>query len=276
MNIEHTGSVMGVVVNGIDLSGPITPEDASTLNGLLLDHHMLCIRGQDLPPAAYVAAGRLFGETQLQFLAENRLDDEPEVTVISNYNQIGGAKPHVRARHWHTDDSYLAIPAKATVLYAKAIPAGGTGTGFINTRAVLDAMPDDLRARIDGKIAVHKYQSRRNKAPVAKRTPEEEAETPDVRHPLVRTHPDTGRPALYINPNRIDHIEGMPLAAGDALLDEVYEFAFQERFQHEHDWQVGDFVIWDNRSTMHRAAAALDTSELREFHRLLLKGTVPV
>lgn len=276
MQILETGDVMGVIVDAVDLSQPLDTAQATELNQLLLDHQMLCVRGQNLSPAAYTDAGRIFGETQVQFLAENRLDDQPDVTVISNYNQIGGAKPHVRARHWHTDDSYLAIPAKATVLLARAVPPGGTGTGFINTRAVWDAMPNDLRQRIDGKIAVHKYQSRRAGAPVAKRTPEEEAETPDVRHPLVRTHPDTGKKALYINPNRIDHIEGMPLDESDALLDEIYAFSFDERFQHHHHWQVGDFVIWDNRCTMHRAEAALETSALREFHRLLLKGTKPV
>ncbi len=275
MQIVETDGVMGAVVTGVDLAAT-SADDVTALNDLLLDRHMVCVRGQELDPATYAAAGRLFGDTQLQFLAENRLDDVPEVTVISNYNQIGGAKPHVRARHWHTDDSYLAVPAKATVLLARAVPGGGTGTGFINTKAVLEAMPHDLRARIDGKIAVHKYQSRRAGAPVAKRTDEEESETPDVRHPLVRTHPDTGEKALYINPNRIDHIEGMSDTDSDALLDELYDFAFQEKFQHHHHWQVGDFVIWDNRCTMHRAEAPLNTGELREFHRLLLKGTVPV
>jgi taurine dioxygenase len=158
---------------------------------------------------------------------------------------------------------------------AKALPSSGGGTHFIDTMAVLDAMPENLRAKIAGRRAVHKYLSRRNVAKVAIRTPEEEAQTPDVSHPLIRTISETGRQALYINPNRIDHIEGLDNAQSDALLDEVYAFAFEERFQHRHDWQLGDLVMWDNACTMHRAGTDFDVTELREFHRVLLQGRVP-
>lgn len=275
MRIEASNGVMGARVAGLDLGGPLDDGLVSALNEALLAHHVLALPGRDLDMAGFAAVGRLFGEPQIQLLSEYRTDKIPEITVISNYNNMAGGRPHVRATHWHTDDSYFAVPAKATMLYAKALPRAGGDTQFINCRAVLDAMPMALRGRIEGRRGVHKYQSRRARAQVALRTPEEEAKTPDVSHPLIRTHPETGQASLYINPNRIDHIEGMAAADSDALLDELYAFAFHEDFQHRHEWRLGDIVIWDNRCTMHRASTDFDVTERREFHRILLKGTVP-
>lgn len=267
---------MGGIVTGLDLSKALGSEDIDTLRNWFLECQVLCVRGQSLTPHQFADAGRLFGTPQVQLLGDYRMDDPKEVTVISNYNKIGDGKPHVRATHWHTDDSYFAKPAKATALYSVALPKSQTRTEFINTHAVLAEMPDDLRRRIDGKFAVHKYHSRRGKAKVATRTDEEEALTPDVRHPLVRTHPDTGLKSLYVNPNRVDHIVDMDLAESDALLDELYEFAFQKKFQYAHPWALGDMVIWDNRCTMHRATTNFEVTERREFHRLLLEGDMPV
>ncbi len=267
---------MGGITTDIDLSHSLSPDDRGQLCRWFLDCQVLCIRGQLLTPQQFADVGRIFGVPQVQLLGDYRMDDPKEVTVISNYNKLAGGKPHVRATHWHTDDSYFAKPAKATALYSVALPSARTKTEFINSYAVLEAMPDTLRQQIQGRFAVHKYHSRRGKAIVATRTPEEEAMTPDVRHPLVRTHPETARQSLYINPNRIDHIDGMDIAESDLLLDELYEHAFQERFQYAHPWELGDVVIWDNRCTMHRATTNFDVTERREFHRLLLKGDVPV
>ena len=111
---------------------------------------------------------------------------------------------------------------------------------------------------------------------MANRSAEEEAKTPDVSHPLVRTHPETNRLSLYINPNRIDHIEGIPLKKSDKLLDDIYAFAFQDKFQNRHYWQTGDILMWDNRCTMHRAMTNFDMNERREFLRILLKGDTPI
>jgi len=276
MRITESGDVMGARVSGLDLQDAVDAETAGRLNRALLDYLVLCLGSHRLDVQQYAHVGRIFGTPQVQLLADYRLDEVPEVTVISNYNKMNDGAPHVRATYWHTDDSYFARPAKATMLYAKALPASGGDTSFINCRAVLEAMPAALRARIEGRRAVHKYQSRRAGAKVARRTAAEEALTPDVVHPLIRTHPETGQASLYINPNRIDHVEGMEAADSDALLDALYEFAFQDAFQYRHAWRPGDIVIWDNRCTMHRANADFDIRQRREFHRILLTGTVPV
>ena len=272
----ESGELRVASVSGVDLTKALSDSHITLLNDSFLSHHFLCLRGQTLTPHQLVSAGRVFGEPQVQLLGDYRLDDPPEVSVISNYNKLGGEKPHVRATHWHTDDSYFARPAKATMLFALAIPSSGGSTQFIDTEAVLNAMPAEMRRGIEGRRAVHKYHSRRGKAVVAVRTPEEEALTPDVSHPLIRTHPETGRKALYINPNRIDHVEGLSIAESDALLDELYDFAFDARFQYRHHWQLGDLIIWDNCCTMHRASTDFNVFERREFQRLLLKGDVPI
>ncbi len=276
MKIEPLNDVMGAVVTGVDLGAPAGPDVASELDAAITDHLLLCIRGQDLAPKAFAQASRIFGPPKTFVLRRDRLDDAPEVSVVSNRPPSLEGKPLVQAKYWHTDDSYLALPATLTLLHAKTLPEDGGDTEFINCFKVLEALPEKMRKRVVGLRAVHKYRSRRNKSWVAKRSAEEEAETPPVDHPLIRTHPKSGRQALYINPNRIDHIVGWSEADSDALLDELYDFAFQPRFQYRHRWQSGDLVVWDNRCTMHRANADYNISQLRVMHRIMLEGEVPV
>lgn len=276
MQIEPLGDVLGAAVTGIDLSAPADADTAAALNQALTDHIVLCIRGQELEPKAFTGASRLFGTPKLYVTRRDRLDDAPEVSVVSNRPPSLEGKPLVQAKFWHTDDSYLALPATLTLLLAKTLPDEGGDTEFINCYRVLEALPPDMRQRIDGLRAVHKYRSRRNQSWVARRSAEEAAETPPVDHPLVRTHPKSGRQSLYINPNRIDHILGWNEEDSDALLDALYEFAFQPQFQYRHRWQNGDVIVWDNRCTMHRANADYDINQLRVMHRIMLEGEVPV
>ena len=275
MLIDEMNGSLGAIVQ--DLSPKEAAEQASCqrLQDVFLDRHVLCLRGWPLTPEDFIIFSQYFGEPQVQLLSDYHLEGHPEISVISNYNKIGGERPHVRATYWHTDDSYFARPAKATALCAMVLPSAGGDTAFIDCHAVLDAMPVDLRERIEGRYAVHKYLSRRGKARVAVRNDAESEKTPDVSHPLIRTHPETGRCALYINPNRIDHIAEMHSDESDAILDEIYAFAFQACFQYRHQWRPGDMLIWDNRCTMHRATTNFNVFERREFLRILLKGDVP-
>ena len=275
VQIEKLSNVIGAEVIGLDLDSPIAPGIVTQLKRALADHLVLCIRNQDLEPKAFTEASKIFGNPKRFVLRLDRVDGAPEVSIVSNRPRGFGGKPLVQAKHWHTDDSYLAAPATLTILHAKTLPAEGGDTEFINCYAVLDAMPQRLRRRIEGLRAIHKYQSRRAGSWVAKRSAEEEAETPDVDHPLIRRHPDSDRQSLYINPNRIDTIKGWDEATSDELLDELYEHAFQPQFQYRHKWQPGDLVIWDNRCTMHRANADYDLSQLRVMHRIMMEGEVP-
>ncbi|MBH69183.1 MAG: hypothetical protein CMM58_12575 [Rhodospirillaceae bacterium] len=276
VEFEPLGETMAVAVTGLDLARPIDVETAEKLCQAVTDHLVLCIPGQHLSPQQLVAVGRAFGPLETFVLRSDRLVGAPEVSVVSNRPPALDGKPLVQAKHWHTDGSYLAEPATLTLLQAVTLPETGGDTEFINCFAVLRALPPELRRRIEGLRAVHKYLSRRNKSWVATRSEIEVEETPDVHHPLIRTHPLSGRRSLYINPNRIDRILGWGEQESDVLLDELYEHAFQPRFQYRHRWRDGDLVIWDNRCTMHRANPDYDLTELRVLHRVMLEGEIPL
>ena len=254
----------GAIISNLDLRSLHDQNVKQKIYEIFLDRHVVCLRGCSPSPKDFAKISREFGEPQVQLLNDYHLDGYSEISLISNYNKIGGTTPH------------FAEPAKATLLCAQALPSFGGETAFINCHSVLEDMPATLRCQFEGRRATHKYFTRRNKARVAERNATEKASTPDVSHPLVRRHPETKRLSLYINPNRIDHIQGIPSAESDKLLDDIYAFAFQERFQHQHSWRVGDILMWDNRCTMHRATTNFDISEPREFMRILLKGDIPV
>ena len=275
IEIRPLSDVMAAEAVGVNLKTGVSPSERDALRQAITDHLVLCISGQDLSPTELAEASSLFGEPKTFVVRNDRIEDAPEVSIVSNRPPLLGGKPLVQAKHWHTDDSYLAEPATLTLLHAVTLPVAGGDTEFINCYMVLDALPPNLRARVDGLRAVHKYLSRRNESWVAKRSGEEEDETPDVDHPMIRTHPLSGRMSLYINPNRIDHILGWDEEASDALLDPLYEFAFQPWFQYRHNWQPGDLVIWDNRCTMHRANADYDLTQPRVMHRVMLEGEIP-
>ena len=164
-----------------------------------------------------------FGKPRTQLLRYKRSGEVPEVSIMVSTLKADGTtdKTAIRAEDWHTDDSYFAMPAKATLLHAMEIPSRGGSTWFCNMHSVYEALPETLRSRIDGMRAIHGYDTPRARNRPSARTPQEIAETPDVEHPLVRTHPETGRKALYLNPNRLDRIVGLERAESDALLDEL-------------------------------------------------------
>ena len=169
----------------------------------------------------------------------------------------------------------MAVPAKATLLHRMEIPSHGGRTWFCNMHSVYEALPEATQKRIDGKRAMHGYDTARARNRPSPRTPQEIAETPDIEHPLVRTHPDTGRKALYLNFNRLDRIVGMERAESDELLDELAAEARKPQHHFGHEWTVGDCVIWDNRATMHRVDVDYPMGERRIMQRVLIEGDKP-
>ena len=182
----------------------------------------------------------------------------------------------VRLSGWHTDDSYFEVPAKATMLQSIAIPSAGGQTKFSNTRLAYDELSEAKKREVDDLKAVHGYDTMRAKARAKKRTQEEADETPEVVHPLIRTHDDTGRKAIYLNPNRTDRIVGWERAASDALLDEMYVEITRPEYQYHHEWRVGDLLLWDNRCLVHAVNVDFPVGEKRLHQRILLKGARPV
>ena len=268
---------LGARIEGLDRTRAAAPETASLLGRALAEHLLVVIRGKPMAPEETREFSKAFGEPQKQLLRYKRSGAVPDVSVMVSTLMADGTtdKTAIRAEDWHTDDSYFAVPAKATLLHSIEIPSHGGATWFCNMHSVFDALPEATRKRIDGLKAIHGYDTVRARNRPSARTPEEIAETPDVEHPLVRTHPETGRKSLYLNPNRLDRIVGLERAESDALLDELADEARKPQHHHGHVWNRGDVVVWDNRATMHRVVIDYPVGEKRIMHRVLIEGDRP-
>ncbi|MBI2742192.1 MAG: TauD/TfdA family dioxygenase [Rhodospirillales bacterium] len=269
---------LGARIEGLDRSRAGEPEIAALLNRALAEHLLVVVPGERMAPSETLAFARAFGTPRTQLLRYKRSGDVPEVSVMVSTLMADGTtdKTAIRAEDWHTDDSYFAVPAKATLLHGIEIPSHGGSTWFCSMHSVYEALPAKLRQHIDGMRAIHGYDTPRARNRPSARTPQEIAETPDVEHPLVRTHPVTGRKALYLNPNRLDRIVGLERAESDALLDELADEARKPQHHFGHVWTKGDIVIWDNRATMHRVVIDYPMGEPRVMQRVLIEGEKPV
>lgn len=280
MEVNVLSDALGAEVLGLDLSRPAEQSDIAAIKAAFLEHHLLCIRGKQLEPGAFARAARYFGEPQPQLKRDQRVEGLPEVSVLDSTYKSPEDKPddllQVRLSGWHTDDSYFAIPAKASMLQAMSLPESGGETRFCNTRSAYDDLPDEMKARIDDLKAVHSYDTMRAPARAPKRTEIEEQETPDVVHPLVRTHEDTGRKAIYFNPNRTDAVVGMDRKSSDELLDRLYAHITQPKYRYDHAWRPGDILLWDNRCLVHSVNTDFPVGQRRVHQRILLKGVRPV
>ncbi|MDB5489765.1 MAG: hypothetical protein JWQ58_3480 [Reyranella sp.] len=270
-------AALGARIEGLDRARAAEPDTAALLGRALAEHLLVVVPGNPMTPEQTRDFSKAFGEPQKQLLRYKRSGAVPDVSVMVSTLMADGTtdKTAIRAEDWHTDDSYFAVPAKATLLHSIEIPSHGGATWFCNMHSVFEALPEATRKRIDGMKAIHGYDTPRARNRPSARTPEEIAETPDVEHPLVRTHPETGRKSLYLNPNRLDRIAGLERAESDALLDELADEARKPQHHHGHVWTAGDVVVWDNRATMHRVVIDYPEGESRIMHRVLIEGDRP-
>lgn len=240
------------------------------------DHPVLCLRRQSLDADGYVAAMSRLGRPKKQLHQQYRHPERHEIMRLAS-DQVdvkGDGRKIVIGTAWHTDDSYMAEPSAVTILQAEILPASGGDTDFADTRQAWDALPEGRRREIEGLKVEHRYYSRRNVGKVAKRTPEEEAQTPPVHHPLVRTHPVTGRKALYCSEAHTMHIEGMTAAESRPLLQYLYQVQQREEFGCRFHWEPGSVAFWDNRCAQHNALNDYH-GHRRVMHRVTLEGEVP-
>lgn len=278
MKAVPLNAALGARIEGLDRADATKPEVGAILNKALGERLLVVVPGTPMSASEMRDFSTAFGTPRAQLLRYKRNDAVPEVsTMVSTIMGDGTTdKTAIRAEDWHTDDSYMAVPAKATLLHAMEIPSHGGRTWFCNMHTVYEALPEATRRRIDGRRAMHAYDTARARNRPSPRTPQEIAETPDIEHPLVRTHPDTGRKALYLNFNRLDRIVGMERDESDALLDELAAEARKPQHHFAHEWTVGDCVIWDNRATMHRVDVDYPVGERRIMQRILIEGDKPV
>jgi len=274
MKITKISNVMGAEVTGVDLNN-LTAAERAQLNKAFIDNLLLCVRDQKFADiGAFLDASRNFGEPKIQHMESFRLDDHPEAGVVSSEDRdVKDGKRIIRGTMFHTDESFIAEPPKATVLYAVQVPGKGGATRYVNMRLAYEKLDAKTKAEIDKLTAIHYYGKKRAGRKVPSLTDEQMKSTPPVPHPVVRTHDETGAKALYVHETMTDYIDGMEPAASEALLRKLYDHSTQNMdLQYHHQWRTGDFVIWDNRATLHAATADYDESEKRLLYRTMIKG----
>ncbi len=276
VSIRNLSEPIGAEVTGVDLSRPVPAETAEQLRRAFVDRALLVIRDQALDAPQFLAAARVFGEPVRQHLEKFNLPDCPDVATISNQEKTKEGKINVRGVSWHTDHSFQPEPPKATALFAVALPSKGGDTDWAHMGAAYDALPDNLRATVDTLQAVHAYTESRIPPSVAERIAAGEDDASDgVVHPLIRTHPDSGRRTIYLNPLRVRRFRGMTPESCADLIEQLVRHATQPEFVYTHRWRAGDMVIWDNRSCVHKANTDYDFKELRLLYRIILAGDRP-
>jgi taurine dioxygenase len=269
---EHTGAE----VSGIDFAVPIDEPTRAKLNQAFVDRGVLVVRDQQLSPRQLLSAVRLFGDVFPQHNTRFALPDCPEIHFISNQDKFPDGRPYIPGEGWHTDHSNDVRPPKATVLHAIALPTKGGDTQFANMAAAHDALPEALSRRLRDLMAIHVYQSSHSVRQLMALASAAKERVPNaVLHPIIRTHPETGRRSIYINPIRIEGVLGLDHKEALPLLVELLEHSTAPRFQYRHRWRPGDVVMWDNRCLLHKANGDYDMSELRYLYRVMLKGGIP-
>ena len=269
---DHTGAE----VRGIDLALPVGPEVRDALNRAFVAHSVLVIRGQSLSPQRLLDAVALLGQVFRQHNTKFAMPDCPQIHYLSNTDRFPDGRRYIPGEGWHTDHSNDARPPKATVLHAVSLPDQGGDTQFANMAAAYAALPQALQDRIADLVAIHVYQSSHSTRKLMTLSEENKERVPNaVLHPVVRTHPESGRKSIYINPIRIEGILGMDHKEALPLLHELLLHATAERFQYRHRWQPGDLVIWDNRCLLHKANGDYDMAQTRYLYRVMLEGDVP-
>jgi taurine dioxygenase len=278
LSVTPISPVMGARVSGVDLA-QVDDATFAAIRAALNRHMLLRFPNQRLTPPELIAFSRRFGDLQIHVLDEYRHPQYPEIYLLSNVDRATGRTtgyhPDRGTLVWHSDLSFQRRPALATILYGLEVPKAGGDTLFADMCAAYDALPEATKRRIAHLRGVHDLDYSRTRAGAAPMTEKQRAEAPPVDHPLVRTHPETGRKSLYIS-HHISRIEGLSPDESRALLDGLMAHAIQPRFVYANNWQSGDVVMWDNRCTMHKATEYDASRERRVIHRTVVKGDVPV
>ena len=264
---------IGAEIVGLDLREPLPQPVFNTIRDTWHAHGVLLFRGQTLDELAQAGFGSRFGELGKVLNNHNGRSYLPGVMYISNVREDGklvGALPDGEM-YFHSDQCYVERPGMATMLYAMEVPAYGGNTLFANMYAAYDTLPESVRSRVEGKLALNVYDYENN---ATSRGSEPRDGVPSYAHPIVRTHPATGRKALYVNRLMTHHIVGMDRADSDALLAQIFDHQERPEFIYEHVWTPGDLLIWDNRCTLH-ARTDFDASQRRMMRRVAILGDKP-
>ena len=275
LSIRPLAPALGAEIQGIDLSRPLDEATFTDVRDAFHEHSVILFRDQRLTEEQHIAFSRRFGPLEIHVATQYLLPDHPEIVVLSNVVENGKPKGIEDAgRYWHSDLSYMRRPSLGSLLYALEVPEQGGDTLFAGMVAAYEALPADLKQRIAGLEAIHRYGDRwRKDAEEGRDRPQltDQAALPDAIHPVVRIHPASGRPALYVNEGFTVGIVGMAEDEARALLAELFAFSTQDAFTYRHRWRRGDLLFWDNRSVVH-SATPYDRTAVRHMHRTTIAG----
>lgn len=269
--------VVGIEIKGIDLSRPLSDAAFREVEQAFWDGQVLAIKGQNLQPQAFLDFARRFGPPEPHVIDTFHHPRAADILILSNTKKSDGSPAGLAdgGTYFHTDYSYLAVPARVTILYSVEVPSKGGATLFADMYGAYDGLSDAMKARIDPLVVNHHYGNRddldeKSRTAASRLSDEQKNKVTWVKHPLVRTHYGTGRKALYAVSGSSFEIEGMPRDEGVALLDELKAHALQERYRFSYSYDIGDVVLWDDLATLH-SASLTDPNDPRTLWRITVK-----
>ncbi|MBH3365011.1 TauD/TfdA dioxygenase family protein [Pseudomonas sp. URMO17WK12:I11] len=279
-DVHPFAGAVGAEIVGLDLSRPLNAQDFARIHRAHLDHHVLVFRDQRITPEHQIAFSRRFGELQIHVLKQFLLEGHPEILIVSNIIENGqNIGLGDAGKFWHSDLSYKALPSLGSMLHAQELPDEGGDTLFADMHKAWDAVPAALRTLVAGRNAAHSYTARYaetrfegNWRPAL--TAEQLAQVQEVVHPVVRTHPETGRQALFVSEGFTTRIVGLPEDESRDVLQQLYALSVQDDNVYRHQWQPHDLVFWDNRSLIHLAAGC-PAHLRRKLYRTTIQGDAP-
>jgi len=269
---------LGAEVIGVDLAKEIDPPLFRALYDAFLRHQVLLFNTGELSPARQVAFARHFGEVQVHVMNQYHADGFPELYRLSNLDEHGrpnGRHPDKGTLAWHTDGSWKPITGQATIIYGEVVPDVGGETHFCDMYGGYERLDNTWKARIANLRAVHNLDfSRTRRHGEDPMTEAQKRATPPVDHPIVRTHPETGRKCIFLG-DHAEYVLGMPYDEGRALIEELNQLAVHDDLTYEHRWQPGQLIAWDNRCLMHRATDYDPATQRRVVRRCTILGGAP-
>tara|TARA_Y100001934_G_scaffold151826_1_gene182086 strand:- start:209 stop:1057 length:849 start_codon:yes stop_codon:yes gene_type:complete len=277
--LNPLSEALGAEIVGLDLSRPLDKPTFDAVHQAHLDYLVLVFREQDLTPAQHIAFSERFGPLDIHPADDAVLTEHPEILLVSTRRENGRyiGLPDGGPK-WHSDISYREKPSLGSMLYGIEIPEEGGNTGFANMYKAYETLPADLAEAIEGKRGVF-LAGRNNAKQTFRRTLNEaqKAKTPPVSHPIIRTHPETGRKSVFANEQHTIAIEGLPEDDSNAILSELFAHCARPEFAYFHDWRPADLTFWDNRCALHIADLTRldDPAYLRHMHRTTIQGDAP-
>ncbi|MDH4554130.1 TauD/TfdA family dioxygenase [Pseudomonas sp. BN417] len=278
--LPFAGAALGAEIVGLDLGRPLNGADFARIHRAHLDHHVLVFRDQRITPEQQIAFSRRFGPLQIHVLKQFLLENHPEIFIISNIVENGRPVGLGDAgKFWHSDLSYKELPSLGSMLLARELPEEGGDTLFANQLLAYETLPAALRQAIEGKRASHSYTARYADEVFQgiqrpQLTAAQLAEVKAVVHPVVRTHPETGRKGVFVNENFTTHILDIPADESRQILTELFAHSARPEFIYRHRWQPHDLVFWDNRALIHLATGCPNHLR-RRMHRTTIQGDAP-